>query len=63
MPAGPASGRLVEAAIGGRFESWVTPERALIESVGEDLAVGLTGHAPYRDHRETAALEDFHDRC
>jgi hypothetical protein len=52
----------VESAIGGRFESWVTPERTLIESVGEDLAVGLTGHAPYRDHRERAALEDLHDR-
>ncbi|MFE6912061.1 hypothetical protein [Streptomyces erythrochromogenes] len=44
--------RAVQSAIGGRFESWVTPERTLIESVGEDLATGLTGHAPYRDHRE-----------
>ncbi|MCB5163946.1 hypothetical protein LG634_03725 [Streptomyces bambusae] len=54
--------RAVQHAIGGRFESWVTPERTLIESVGEDLAVGLTGHAPYRDHPERAALEDLHDR-
>ncbi|MFE0186698.1 hypothetical protein [Streptomyces sp. NPDC058989] len=52
----------VEAAIGGRFESWVTPGRSLIESVGEDLAVALTGHVPYQDHRERAALEEFHDR-
>ncbi|MFE7358664.1 hypothetical protein ACFU8Q_37660 [Streptomyces sp. NPDC057543] len=52
----------VESAIGGRFESWVAPGRALIESIGEDLAVGLTGHAPYRDRREGAALEDLHDR-
>lgn len=52
----------VESAIGGRFKSWVTPGRTLIESVGENLAVGLTGHAPYRDHRERAALEDLHDR-
>ncbi|MCG6500032.1 hypothetical protein [Kitasatospora sp. A2-31] len=52
----------VENAIGGRFKSWVTPERTLIESVGEDLAVGLTGHAPYRDHREWEALEKLHDR-
>ncbi|MER7379714.1 hypothetical protein [Streptomyces lanatus] len=53
----------VENAIGGRFESWVTPERTVIESVGDDLAVGLTGHPPYRGHREREALEDFHDRC
>ncbi|MEU9715967.1 hypothetical protein [Streptomyces sp. NPDC047976] len=55
--------RAVESAIGGRFESWVTPERTLIESVGEELAAGLTGHAPYQDHRERVALEDLHDRC
>ncbi|MDR3031977.1 MAG: hypothetical protein LBV78_02495 [Kitasatospora sp.] len=54
--------RAVERAIGGRFESWVYPKRSLIESVGEDLAVGLTGHAPYRDHREWEALEKLHDR-
>ncbi len=52
----------VDEAIGGRFQSWVDPGRALVESVGEDLAVGLTGHAPYQDHRERAALEELHDR-
>lgn len=52
----------VETAIGGRFKSWVNPGQTLIESVGEHLAVGLTGHPPYRDHRERAALEDLHDR-
>ncbi|MGW2846312.1 hypothetical protein [Streptomyces sp. NPDC001274] len=52
----------VKSAIGGRFESWVHPERTLIESVGEDLATGLTGRAPYQDHRERAALEKLHDR-
>ncbi|MFI1358652.1 hypothetical protein ACH4TV_34565 [Streptomyces sp. NPDC020898] len=52
----------VKTAIGGRFESWVAPGRTLIESVGEDLAVGLTGHAPYRDHREREVLEELHDR-
>ncbi|MFI2761993.1 hypothetical protein ACH5A3_24515 [Streptomyces echinatus] len=54
--------RAVDAAIGGRFRSWVAPEPGVIESVGEDLAVGLTGRAPYRDHRQWAALEEFHDR-
>ncbi|WP_234327259.1 hypothetical protein [Streptomyces sp. NRRL WC-3742] len=54
--------RAVEVAIGGRFRSWVTPERTLIDSVGEDLAVGLTGHAPYRGDREREALEELHDR-
>ncbi|MGW6060439.1 hypothetical protein [Streptomyces sp. NPDC055189] len=54
--------RAVESAIGGRFQSWVAPGRTLIESVGDDLAVGLTSHAPYRDHRERAALEELHDR-
>ncbi|MFI9389541.1 hypothetical protein ACIG53_01520 [Streptomyces bauhiniae] len=52
----------VERAIGGRFKSWTDPGRAVIESVGEDLAVDLTGHAPYRDHREREELENFHDR-
>ncbi|MGW2180413.1 hypothetical protein ACWCXX_20365 [Streptomyces sp. NPDC001732] len=52
----------VESAIGGRFESWVTSEQTLAESVGEDLAVGLTGHAHYQDHRERATLDDLHDR-
>jgi hypothetical protein len=54
--------RAVETAIGGRFESWVTPGPALIDSVGEDLALTLTGRLPYQDHRERAALEEFHDR-
>ncbi|MCC0576682.1 hypothetical protein [Streptomyces californicus] len=52
----------VERAIGGRFMSWVAPKQTLIESVGENLAVGLTGHAPYRGHREWEALEKLHDR-
>ncbi|MFE3513766.1 hypothetical protein [Streptomyces sp. NPDC059166] len=52
----------VEAAIGGRFESWVAPGQTLIDSVGEDLAVGLTGRMPYRDHREYGDLEERHDR-
>lgn len=49
-------------AIGGRFESWVAPGRTLIESVGEDLAVGVTGQPPYLDHREYGHLEELHDR-
>jgi hypothetical protein len=56
------AGQAVEAAIGGRFESWVTPGQTVVDSVGEDLAVALTGHVPYRDHREWAVLEEFHDR-
>ncbi len=39
----------VEAAIGGRFESWTEPPRTLVDTVAEDLAVGLTGERPYRD--------------
>lgn len=39
----------VEAAIGGRFKSWTTPPQTLVDAVGEDLAVGLTGELPYRD--------------
>ncbi|MEV1068905.1 hypothetical protein [Streptomyces sp. NPDC050263] len=54
--------RAVETAIGGRFESWTDPGSTLIDSVGEDLAVALTGRLPYQDHRERAALEEFHDR-
>ncbi|WP_329285857.1 hypothetical protein [Streptomyces sp. NBC_00691] len=56
------AGRAVERAIGGRFESWVVPKHTLIESVAEDLAVGLTGHTPYQDHREREELEHLHDR-
>ncbi|GAA3484813.1 hypothetical protein GCM10018966_093450 [Streptomyces yanii] len=39
----------VDTAIGGRFKSWTEPSRTLVDSVGEDLAVGLTGEQPYRD--------------
>ncbi|GGX90745.1 hypothetical protein [Streptomyces fructofermentans] len=47
---GPEDARAaVEAAIGGRFESWTTPPRPLVDTVGEDLAVGLTGERPYRE--------------
>ncbi|MFI8346927.1 hypothetical protein [Streptomyces sp. NPDC085596] len=53
----------VDRAIGGRFESWADPGRALVESVGENLAVDLTGHPPYRDHREREDLENLHDRA
>ncbi|WP_328908578.1 hypothetical protein OG230_03105 [Streptomyces sp. NBC_00234] len=40
----------VDAAIGGRFRSWTEPSRTLIDTVGDDLAVRLTGEHPYRDH-------------
>jgi hypothetical protein len=56
------AGRTAGAAIGGRFESWVAPAPTLIDSVGEDFAVLLTGHAPYQDGRERADLEERHDR-
>ncbi|MEV7419560.1 hypothetical protein [Streptomyces sp. NPDC089919] len=39
----------VRAAIGGRFESWTEPAPALVESVGEDLAVRLTGCRFFRE--------------
>ncbi|MFC7264273.1 hypothetical protein [Streptomyces lutosisoli] len=42
--------RAVDAAIGGRFKSWTRPSLVLVDTVGEDLAVGLTGRRPYRDH-------------
>ncbi|GAA2114994.1 hypothetical protein GCM10009759_59710 [Kitasatospora saccharophila] len=41
---------LVERAIGGRFASWTAPGFSLVDAVGEDLAFGVTGHRPYRDH-------------
>ncbi|WP_062429980.1 hypothetical protein [Herbidospora daliensis] len=41
---------VVESAVGGRFESWVEPRRTVVDAVGEDLAVEVTGHRPYRDH-------------
>ncbi|MGW7405927.1 hypothetical protein ACWGI9_19690 [Streptomyces sp. NPDC054833] len=40
----------VDTAIGGRFKSWTVPSRTLIDAVGEELAVDLTGVQPYRDH-------------
>ncbi|MFB7448109.1 hypothetical protein [Streptomyces sp. NPDC056194] len=40
----------VDTAIGGWFKSWTAPSRTLIEVVGEDLAVDLTGVQPYREH-------------
>ncbi|MEU6789093.1 hypothetical protein ABZ912_58775 [Nonomuraea angiospora] len=40
----------VQVAIGGRFNSWFEPARTVVDAVGEDLASGLTGHRPYRDH-------------
>ncbi|MBT2510943.1 hypothetical protein J7I98_35020 [Streptomyces sp. ISL-98] len=42
--------RAVDAAIGGRFMSWTTPSQTVVNSVGADLALGLTGERPYRDH-------------
>ncbi|MFJ6945746.1 hypothetical protein ACISU4_14055 [Streptomyces wuyuanensis] len=51
----------VDDVIGGRFASWVTPRPAVIDSVGETLAVRLTGRLPYRDHREHDDLEERHD--
>ncbi|MFI9588540.1 hypothetical protein ACIHCQ_43770 [Streptomyces sp. NPDC052236] len=47
---GPESAKdAVETAIGGRFKSWTEPSRTLVDTVGEDLAVGVTGEQPYRD--------------
>ncbi|MFJ8747273.1 hypothetical protein ACIRL2_49060 [Embleya sp. NPDC127516] len=39
----------VEAAIGGRFKSWVEPAPTLVDAVGEDLAIDLTGRGFYRE--------------
>lgn len=39
----------VDSAIGGRFKSWTVPSRTLIDAVGEDLAVDLTGVRSYRE--------------
>ncbi|MER5866240.1 hypothetical protein [Kitasatospora sp. NPDC002040] len=41
--------KAVEAAIGGRFESHVAPATVLVDAVGEDLAVRLTGSGFYRE--------------
>lgn len=54
--------RAVADAIGGRFRSWEQPRTTVIDSIGEDLAVDVTGRPPYRDHREHSALEELHDQ-
>ncbi|MET9297606.1 hypothetical protein [Streptomyces sp. NPDC003077] len=41
--------KAVDAAIGGRFKSWAEPAPILIDEVGEDLAVRLTGRGFYRE--------------
>ncbi|MEU9303889.1 hypothetical protein [Streptomyces sp. NPDC048269] len=51
----------MSAAVGGRFERGTGTGRELIDSVGEDLAVTLTSHFPYRDHPEYGDLERVHD--
>jgi hypothetical protein len=33
---------LIDAAIGGRFASWVEPDRTIIGDVAEQLAVDIT---------------------
>ncbi|MFC8663284.1 hypothetical protein [Streptomyces sp. NPDC057199] len=44
-----AAREAVEAAIGGRFKSWAEPAPPLVDAVGEDLAVRLTGRGFYRE--------------
>lgn len=41
--------KAVEAAIGGRFKSWAEPAPTLVDAVGVDLAVRLTGRGFYRE--------------
>ncbi|MFE4256536.1 hypothetical protein ACFRU3_45405 [Streptomyces sp. NPDC056910] len=41
--------KAVEAAIGGRFKSHVTPAPTLVDTVGEELAIRLTGRGFYRE--------------
>ncbi|WP_431676052.1 hypothetical protein [Kitasatospora sp. KL5] len=41
--------KAVEAAIGGRFKSRVAPATTLVDTVGEDLAISLTGRGFYRE--------------
>ncbi|ELP70191.1 hypothetical protein STRTUCAR8_10112 [Streptomyces turgidiscabies Car8] len=41
--------KAVEAAIGGRFKSHVAPAPTLVDTVGEDLAIRLTGRGFYRE--------------
>ncbi|MHC5902894.1 hypothetical protein ACVNF4_03115 [Streptomyces sp. S6] len=47
---GPDKARkAVEAAIGGRFKSHIAPASTLVDAVGEDLAIRLTGRGFYRE--------------
>ncbi|MBB6171674.1 hypothetical protein HNR23_001734 [Nocardiopsis mwathae] len=39
----------VDAAIGGRFESWSRPAQTVVDSVGERVATRVSGRWPYRD--------------
>ncbi|GHH59247.1 hypothetical protein GCM10018781_02120 [Kitasatospora indigofera] len=41
--------KAVGAAIGGRFKSHVAPAPTLVDTVGEDLAIRLTGRGFYRE--------------
>ncbi|MER7674368.1 hypothetical protein ABTY61_38725 [Kitasatospora sp. NPDC096128] len=41
--------KAVEAAIDGRFKSHVAPAPTLVDTVGEDLAIRLTGRGFYRE--------------
>lgn len=41
--------KAVEAAIGGRFTSWAAPAPPLVDTVGESVAVLLTGRGFYRE--------------
>lgn len=41
--------KAVEAAIGGRFKSHVAPTPTLVDTVGEDLAIRLTGRGFFRE--------------
>ncbi|WP_051710932.1 hypothetical protein [Streptomyces sp. NRRL S-350] len=48
--AGEEAAELVKGAIGGRFKSWAVPSCTTVDAVVEDLALGVTGHRPYRDY-------------
>ncbi|MEV5436472.1 hypothetical protein AB0K80_10615 [Streptomyces sp. NPDC052682] len=53
----------VADAVGGRFASWTRPGQRLVDSVGEDLATGVTGCPPYREPpEEHTAFEEWHER-
>ncbi|MFG2918891.1 hypothetical protein ACGF0D_39165 [Kitasatospora sp. NPDC048298] len=41
--------KAVEAAIGGRFKSHIAPAPTLVDTVGENLAIHLTGRGFYRE--------------